>query len=68
MSAAQDDHGSTPAAWTATSIMLAGLTVSAFAVWLNKPVYFWVGMVVIAAGGATGWIMAKAGLGQPRPQ
>ena len=61
-----DDHGSTPAAWTAVIVMLVGMLIAGIAMIMNQPVYFWVGMAVIPVGGAAGWVMAKAGLGQQR--
>ena len=61
-----DDHGSTPAAWTAVIVMLVGMLIAGIAMIMKQPTYFWVGLAVIPVGAVAGWIMAKAGLGQHR--
>ncbi|MBU6212925.1 MAG: hypothetical protein KGP01_00530 [Actinomycetales bacterium] len=64
MSASHDDHGSTPAAWTAVTILLIGMTISGVALWFAKPAAFWAGMVVCAVGLVVGKVMQSMGYGQ----
>ena len=64
MSASHDDHGSTPAAWTAVTILLIGMTVSGVALWFSKPAVFWAGLVVCVAGLVAGKVMQSMGYGQ----
>lgn len=57
-------HGSSPAAWTAVLVCLAGITIGGVAL-IPDPhwVWFTVGVVVTLASGLVGRIMAAAGLG-----
>ena len=59
-----DNHGSTPAAWTAVVIVTTGFLVGGLAVVWAKPWLFWASVGVIALGGLVGWIMRAMGLGQ----
>ena len=59
-----DNHGQTPAAWTAVLIMLGGFTVGALAVVLAVPWLFFVGIGVIVLGAVVGKVMRWMGLGQ----
>lgn len=59
-----DNHGQTPAAWTAVIIMTIGFTVGGFAVVLALPWLFWTSVGVIALGGVAGWVMRAMGMGQ----
>ena len=59
-----DNHGNTPAAWTAVAVALVGFAVGAAGLMLspiNYPV-FWVGVAVVAAAGIVFLVMAKLGL------
>jgi predicted Na+-dependent transporter len=56
-------HGNTPAAWTAVTIMFVGFLVSGFAVPLEMPWLFFVGLVVVAVGAVVGKVMQMMGLG-----
>jgi hypothetical protein len=60
----KQDHGHTPAAWTAVTIMLVGFTVAGVAFVVKVPWLFFVGMGVVVLGGAAGKIMQMMGLGQ----
>jgi len=59
-----DNHGNTPAAWTAVLIALAGFVVGAVGIMLTPvslPI-FWVGVAIVVAAGAVFAVMAKMGL------
>ncbi|GAB2989210.1 HGxxPAAW family protein [Nocardioides montaniterrae] len=58
-----DNHGNTPAAWTAVLIALAGFVVGAVGIMLqpvSMPI-FWVGVAITVAAGAIFVVMAKLG-------
>jgi hypothetical protein len=61
------EHGHTPAAWTAVTIILAGFVVGAFGVVLAQPWLAIVGAGVIVIGTIVGKIMQMMGLGKPAP-
>jgi hypothetical protein len=64
MADAHDNHGQTPAAWTAVGIMLLGCIISAFGVvYLNWPL-FWAGLAVVALGAVAGKVMQMLGFGR----
>ena len=59
-----DNHGNTPAAWTAVLIALAGFVVGAVGI-MVEPVnmaIFWVGVVIVAVAAVVFGVMAKMGL------
>lgn len=59
-----DNHGNTPAAWTGVIVSLVGFCIGAFGLSvdpLNWPA-FWIGSVVIVAGGVVFLAMAKMGM------
>jgi hypothetical protein len=60
-------HGSSPAAWTAVLICLAGITLAGVAL-VPDPnwVLFTIGVVITLLSGIIGRIMAAAGLGIDR--
>ncbi|HWV27815.1 MAG TPA: HGxxPAAW family protein [Aeromicrobium sp.] len=57
-------HGSSPAAWTAVLMALAGFLVGGIGL-IPEPnwVVFTIGCVLIGASGLVGMLMAAAGLG-----
>jgi len=57
-------HGSSPAAWTAVLLALAGFTIGGLAL-IPDPhwVLFTVGCVFVGASGLVGLVMSAAGLG-----
>lgn len=58
-----DDHGSTPAAWTAVLIITAAVALGTLAVvWANWPL-FWIAAVMVVLGGVVGKVMSMMGLG-----
>ena len=60
-------HGSSPAAWTAVVMALAGIMIGGIAL-IPEPHWIWftVGCVVTLASGLVGRIMSAAGLGAER--
>jgi len=59
-----NNHGNTPAAWTAVAVALVGFIVGAAGLMLdpvNYPVFF-VGVGIVVAAGVLFVIMAKMGL------
>ena len=56
-------HGSTPAAWTAVSIMFIGFLISGLAVPLELVWLFVVGLVVVVLGAVVGKVMSMMGMG-----
>ncbi|MCX6401615.1 MAG: hypothetical protein NTX33_17015 [Propionibacteriales bacterium] len=59
-----DDHGNTPAAWTAVLVSLVGFTIGAVGMSvspLNWPL-FWVGAVIAVAALPLFFVLAKMGL------
>lgn len=59
-----DDHGSTPAAWTAVIIIIAAFVVGTVAVILGNWVMFWVAAGLVVLGGIVGKVMQAMGLGK----
>jgi len=59
-----DNHGNTPAAWTAVVVALVGFLVGGIGLMLSPISYplFWIGVVIVAASGAVFVAMDKAGL------
>lgn len=64
MNSHEDNHGSTPAAWTAVAVILVGSVISSAAVLWAWPLIFWIGIVVVAIGGGVGLLLRGAGFGQ----
>lgn len=59
-----DNHGQTPAAWTAVIIILVAFTLGTIAVVIGNWPLFWIGGVALAViGGVVGKVMAMAGMG-----
>jgi len=59
----QDNHGSTPAAWTAVTIVMIAFCVGGLGVLISQAWLFWVGIAMIALGAATGKVMQMMGMG-----
>jgi small neutral amino acid transporter SnatA (MarC family) len=65
MTAEHEDHGNTPAAWTAVIIVMLAFVVGAIAVLLGNWTLFWVGAVGLAVVGAVvGKVMSMMGMGK----
>ena len=63
-SAPPSNHGHTVAAWTTTIVVVLGGLVSALAVVFSTVWLFWVGIVVMVAGGLAGKVLQVLGYGQ----
>jgi UPF0716 family protein affecting phage T7 exclusion len=59
-------HGHTPAAWTGVTISFIGFCVSGLFMVAASPLGFWLGMVIVVAGGVVGYAMRAAGMGAPK--
>jgi hypothetical protein len=57
-------HGSTPAAWTAVTLVLVGFLLGGAGLILNNWLLFWVGAGVVAASLVIGKLLQVAGLGE----
>lgn len=62
-----DEHGNTPAAWTAIIIMMVGALIGCIGVGVALPWMFWVGIGIGVFGAIVGKVMQKMGLGQMVP-
>lgn len=56
-------HGNTPAAWTAVTIMFLGFLIAGFALPLDVPWLFFVGIGVVVIGAIVGKVMQMMGMG-----
>lgn len=63
MSGEHDNHGSTPAAWTAVVIITIAFAVGTLGVMLGNWVMFWVGAGLVVLGAVVGKVMQRMGLG-----
>jgi len=63
MSASHDDHGSTPAAWTAVTIIMIAFLVGGIGVVAAVPWLFWAGVALVVVGIIVGKVMQMMGLG-----
>jgi hypothetical protein len=63
MSAEHDDHGSTPAAWTAVSIIMVAFLLGGLGVLIAQPWVFWAGVVLAVVGVVVGKVMQMMGMG-----
>ncbi len=59
-------HGSTPAAWTAVTIVMVAFVVGAVGFLVAQPWVVWVGVGLIVVGAAAGKVMQMMGLGAER--
>lgn len=59
-----DNHGNTPAAWTAVVVGLLGFVVGAIGLMLDPISYpvFWVGVAITVVAGVLFAVMGKLGL------
>ena len=63
MSANHDNHGSTPAAWTAVTIITIAFLVGGIGVVAAMPWLFWAGVALVVVGIVVGKVMQMMGLG-----
>jgi hypothetical protein len=65
MTAEHEDHGNTPAAWTAVTIIMIAFVVGAFAVLTANWALFWIGGVGgTVLGAVVGKVMSMMGMGR----
>lgn len=62
-----DNHGQTPAAWTAVAIMMVGFLIGCVAVVFLNWVLLGIGFAVVAVGAVVGKVMQMMGMGKPAP-
>jgi hypothetical protein len=60
---AASHHGSTPAAWTAVTLILIAFLVGAIGLVVGNWVVFWAGVALGIIGGVVGLIMQAMGMG-----
>ena len=63
--AAHVNHGRTPAAWTLSSLVVAGLIVGTIGFAMDRMPILIAGLVIIAGGIVAGLVMRGMGHGQP---
>ena len=63
MSAGHDNHGSTPAMWTAVTIIMIAFLVGGVGVLVAQPWLFWAGVALVVLGIAVGYVMSMMGMG-----
>ncbi|HET6167117.1 MAG TPA: HGxxPAAW family protein [Marmoricola sp.] len=56
-----DNHGNTPAAWTAVSIALASFVVGGVGLMADSMVTFWIGVALMPIAILVGYVMARMG-------
>ena len=56
-----DNHGNTPAAWTAVVIGLAGFVVGGVGLMAESMVTFWVGVALAPIALLVGYVLARMG-------
>ncbi|MEO5651220.1 MAG: HGxxPAAW family protein [Marmoricola sp.] len=59
-----DNHGNTPAAWTAVVVALLGFVVGGIGLIAGSMAMFWVGVALVPVGVIAGSVVGKMGLGQ----
>jgi hypothetical protein len=59
-----DNHGQSPAAWTAVAVVMVGALVMAIAVVVGSVWLFVVGAVVAVLGGISGKVLSAMGFGK----
>jgi hypothetical protein len=58
-----DNHGQTPAAWTAVIIIIVAFVIGTVAVVIGNWPLFWAGVALVVIGAVTGKVMSMAGMG-----
>lgn len=61
-----DDHGSTPAAWTAVIIIMVAFVIGTLAVILGNWPLFWGAAALVVIGAIVGKVMSMAGMGKKK--
>lgn len=60
-----DNHGQTPAAWTAVTILMIASVLGAIGIVSHNYTLFWVAVGLVVVGLVVGKVMQMMGLGQP---
>lgn len=63
-----DNHGQTPAAWTAVVIITLAFVVGTVGMVIGQWWMVWTGAGMVVLGGVLGKVMSMAGLGMPRSE
>lgn len=58
-----DNHGNTPAAWTAVAIGLASFVVAGIGVMASSMPVFWIGVALSPVALVVGYVMGRMGYG-----
>lgn len=58
-----DNHGNTPAAWTAVTIGLASFLVGGIGLMIESMPVFWIGVALAPIALLVGFVMGKMGYG-----
>lgn len=58
-----DNHGNTPAAWTAVSLALASFLVGGIGLMADSMIVFWVGVALTPLAALVGYVMSRMGYG-----
>jgi hypothetical protein len=61
-----DDHGNTPAAWTAVAVALAGFVVGGIGLMVGSMLTFWIGVVLVPLALVVLAALTKMGYGTSR--
>lgn len=61
-----DDHGSTPAAWTAVALITLAFVIGTLAIILGNWPLFWGAVALVVVGAITGKVLAMMGFGKKR--
>jgi len=56
-----DNHGNTPAAWTAVTIALASFLVGGIGLIAGSMLTFWIGVALAPLAALVGYVMARMG-------
>jgi hypothetical protein len=58
-----DNHGNTPAAWTAVTILLLAFLVGGIGLMAGSMTVFWIGVIIAPIGVVAGLVMSRMGYG-----
>jgi len=61
-----EDHGSTPAAWTAVVLITLAFVIGTLAIILGNWPLFWGAVALVVVGAIVGKVMAMMGLGKQK--
>ncbi len=61
-----DNHGNTPAAWTAVAVGLLGFIVGGIGLMVGSMLMFWIGVALAPVALIVGKIMSMMGYGAPQ--